>query len=57
MTIDDLIADFEAGITEAEADYPDAPISDIVREVATNLAEFADPRTKAEFIRRVGLRL
>ena len=57
MTIDDLIADFEAGITEAEADYPDAPISDIVREVATNLAEFADPRTKAEFLRRVGLRL
>jgi hypothetical protein len=57
VKIDELMADFEAGIADAESDYPDAPISDIIREVAMSLAEFADSRTKAEFLRRVGLRL
>ncbi len=57
MKIDELMADFEAGIADAESDHPDAPISDIIREVAMSLAEFADSRTKAEFLRRVGLRL
>lgn len=57
MTLEELLEDFKAGVADAEADYPDAPIGDLVREVALSLAEFADPRTKAEFLRRIGLRL
>jgi hypothetical protein len=57
MTLEELLDDFKAGVADAEADYPDAPMADLVREVALNIAEFAEPKTRAEFLRRIGLRL